>query len=132
MNKILGRGSTLRLACDAVGGDYREDELTLYPPDDDVDTGKIADGLVDSHVHVHASLRRELHAILELCHSGNVAVPVDANGFFNFALQSLSAMLECNSAMAAKAVVLRCMHVGEKIKTASLPGWTFEKIRMVC
>lgn len=91
-------------APDAMGSDSGDDELTPHSDNDNDDDWDFADGPVDFHIDALASPPQGFDAIRELRRLAGVAVPEEGSDIFIFALQNLNAIMERDSAVAAKTV----------------------------
>lgn len=111
--RILGPDVAQGSASNAMGGDSQNDELTLYPDDDDGDDYEFADLAADSHAEVHASLCRDFDAICEVCSSASIAKAEGASVVFSLALQNLNAGTYRYSAVADKAEALEPLRIVE-------------------
>lgn len=83
---------------------------------------------IDSHFDVYAILHRVVDEIHELCCSDNITVLKDSASIFSRALQNLNAIMEYDSALAAKAESLEEARVVEESAAACMAGKTIEKM----
>lgn len=106
--RIIGADVALDSASHSIGGDSHDDELKLYPDDDDGDDWDFDDVPVDSHVDVRASVCRDFDSNPEICRSASLAVLEDASGVFILVLQNINGTTGRHSVMVVKADALEC------------------------